>query len=531
MNSFLRFKKINLCFAVSAIFLFVFLFEKKSLFSIPVANKSGGYVEVLLSLDNTIYEQSLYGIQSVIDSEVRITYLNILNEEQGALAKYFRELESSDVPLLIAVGPLAAKTAKENLNKTPIVFTMVNSPKSLGLESGRLCGVSMDVSIQDFFQTLKEINPDARNVYSAYSTEEGGYSATEGEYEDLKNKLLFNAKKTANGAEFSKYLETISEETDGFYMVSDPIYDRKNFEILSAFCKKHRIVLMTPFPSLVKTGATFGISPDYTKIGVLTGSMANRILSGSSHCKKEGVIWSDQTSFYLNEEYANESGLKIPQSIADRAKLTGLLAAGVNLLNDDKLKAAKSVFESILKKDAKNPSAISYLNLIVEKMTGTKTKELMASAKKYFDEGKYSQARTEYQKVLQINPNIIPAREGIQATLLTQSEQERAQANSLFRNDRPYDAIKMALASIRTLPSNLKAVSDLAGFRNNQFSKIPEYFKEGLTEYNKREYELSIKIFEDILLVDPGDKKAIEYLRLSYKKRDALRLMTEKSRD
>ena len=494
--------------------------------------KNSGSIEILLSLDNNIYEQGLFGIQSSIESEYRVSYLNILNEEQGDLGKYFRELESSNVPLLIAVGPTAAKVAKENLINVPIVFAMVNSPKSLGLESGRLCGVSMDVPIQDFFRTLKEINPEARNVYSVYSTEEGAFSAVEGEYQDLTNKLLYYAKKTQTSSDFSKFLDSLSDQdVDGFYMVSDPIYDRKNFQLLSSFCKKNGIVLMTQFPSLVKTGATFGINPDYTKIGVLAGSMANRILSGSSNCKKEGVIYSDQTSFYLNESYAEESGLKLPASIIERARLTGLLSAGVNLLNDDKLKAARYVFESILKKDSKNPSAISYLNLIIEKMTGTKTKELMTLAKKYFDEGKYSQARIEYQKVLQINPNITAAREGIQSTLLTQSEQERAQANSHFRNNRPYDAIKMALASIRTLPSNSKAVSDLSLFRSNQYSKIPEYFKEGVSIYNKREYEESIKIFEDILLVDPSDKKAIEYLRLSYKKRDALRVMKEKSRN
>ncbi|MCE9501706.1 MAG: peptide ABC transporter substrate-binding protein, partial [Leptospira sp.] len=80
-------------------------------------------------------------------------------------------------------------------------------------------------------------------------------------------------------------------------------------------------------------------------------------------------------------------------------------------------------------------------------------------------------------------------------------------------------------------PSNGKATVDLAGFRNSQFPKIPDYFKSGVTEYNKREYDASIKIFEDILLVDPADKKATEYLRLSYKKKEALRVMTEKSKD
>ncbi|MCE9500215.1 MAG: peptide ABC transporter substrate-binding protein, partial [Leptospira sp.] len=391
MKKFFRERPVRVCFLPVAIGLFIFFYNSNFLFSAP-GTKTKGYVEILLSLDNAIYEQSLYGIQSVIESEVRITYLNILNEDQQDISRYFRDLESSEVPLLIAVGPLAAKTAKENLNKTPIVFTMVNSPKSIGLESGSLCGVSMDVSVNEFFQTLREINPDARNIYSAYSTQEGGFSAIEGEYTDLKNKLLFSAKKVSDDAEFSVYLDTLRGKANGFYMVSDPIYNRKNFDTLSAFCKKNSIALMTPFPSLVKTGATFGISADYTKIGVLTASMANRILSGSSNCKKEGVVLSDQTSFYLNEDYATGSGLKIPQSISDRAKLTGLFAAGVNLLNDDKLKAAKNVFETILKKDANNAAATSYLNLIIEKMTGTKTKELLNSANKFFKEGKFALA-------------------------------------------------------------------------------------------------------------------------------------------
>lgn len=80
-------------------------------------------------------------------------------------------------------------------------------------------------------------------------------------------------------------------------MVNDPLYSNVEFEQLSEFAKKNNIILMTSFPALVKVGATFGISPDYSKIGVLTGQIANRINMKTSTCGEERVILPDQSSF------------------------------------------------------------------------------------------------------------------------------------------------------------------------------------------------------------------------------------------
>jgi hypothetical protein len=85
-----------------------------------VEAKENQVIEVLVTSDNSIYEQGLYGIQSVLKSEIKITYLDILTDEQPDLALYFRELESTGVPLFIAIGPAAAKVAKENLKKNSV---------------------------------------------------------------------------------------------------------------------------------------------------------------------------------------------------------------------------------------------------------------------------------------------------------------------------------------------------------------------------------------------------------------------------
>ncbi|MDX1960049.1 MAG: ABC transporter substrate binding protein [Leptospiraceae bacterium] len=479
-------------------------------------------IDVLISSDNRIYEQGLYGIQSVVDSELRVSYLDIVNAENPGVGAYFKQIEDSNAPYLITIGPSATKVAKENLRKTPILFTMVSSPKSLGLESGNICGVSMDISVSEFFQALKDIKPDAKNVISFYTTNDGEFSSGEGEYSDLKYKLFYQKRKLADKKDFSKELSTLEGKVDAFLMVNDPLYGKQEFEELSKFSKKNKIILMTGFPALVKVGATFGIAPDYSKIGVLTGMMANRISSKESTCESERVLLPDQSSFFLNETYAKESGLNIPESIVERAKLTKLFDVGITLINEGKLNSAKSVFDAILKKDPGNKSAFAFQQLIIEKQTGNKTKDLLASADAHMKNKRYAQARADYQKVLSINPSIAVAKDGIQASLHEQSEQERAQGNAHRNSGNPFDAIRSYMAALRTLPTNSQANADMSSLRASESSKMKEYIQKGIQLYEEREYDYAITIFENSLLVVPGSKEATEYLRLSKKKKEAI---------
>ncbi|MCB1189688.1 MAG: peptide ABC transporter substrate-binding protein [Leptospiraceae bacterium] len=485
-------------------------------------------IEVLLSSDNRIYEQSLYGIQTVIETELKVTYLDILLAEQPDISQYFNEIERSGAPFIITIGPAATKMAKDNLKKTPIIFSMVNSPKFIGLDTDRTCGVSMDVPISEFFSTLHDIDPKAGQVYAYYSTAEGEYSASEGVYLDLKHKLIYKNKKIDDKKDLKPALEELKGKIDAFYMVNDPLYGKTEFDELSEFCKRNGIVLMTAFPALVKLGATFGISPDYSKIGILTGNMANRIFSKESSCESEGIALPDQYTFYLNEKYAQESGIKIPEPIVERAKLARLFDVGINLMNENKLNSARIIFDTILKRDPNNKPAFTYQQLIIEKITGARTKEYLANAEKYYKGNQFSQARAEYQKVLHLNPNNQIAKKGVQDSLLAQSEQERQQGNSLAREGKPFDAIKMYQTALQTLPTNGKATSDLAALRSAEIPNLKTYLKDGVDNYNKRNYDKSIEIFESILLVDPNHKEATEYLRLSNKKREAITILKEK---
>jgi len=388
----------------------------------------------------------------------------------------------------------------------------------------------MDISIAEYFRTLKEIAPEARKVHAFYSTRDNKFLVGEGEYLDLRYGLYYTGTRVERKERLVSALKKIGTNLDAVYMISDPLYDQTRFEQLSKYCKKNSIVLMTGFASLVRAGATFGITPDYGRIGVLTGKMANRILSGQSSCKTEGVTFVDQTSFYLNEEYAKASGVLVPESIKERARLTRLFNAGVNFLNNGKLKSARIVFDAILSRDPGNGPASGYRRLVIERQTGAQTSSLMNAARGSFKQKNYALAIRDYKRVMEINPNHDAAVRGYRQALLAQSERDRKRGLSLLRGGKPFAAIKMFQTALSSYPGNDSASRDLARTRAGQNARVPDLTRQGISLYNRREYDSAIQLFENVLLVRPGHNQASEYLRLSRKKRAAIQKLLQRRR-
>ena len=83
-------------------------------------------IEILLTSDNSIYEQALFGIQTSINREIHVNYLDIILAEYDSPATYFQELENKGIPLIITIGKGATRIAEENTHKIPIVFSMVS---------------------------------------------------------------------------------------------------------------------------------------------------------------------------------------------------------------------------------------------------------------------------------------------------------------------------------------------------------------------------------------------------------------------
>ena len=478
-------------------------------------------IAILVSSDTGIYADALTGLQSVIEStQTEVTYLDTLDEEDSARKAYFDSVRDSR--LIVSIGSAATRTALRHAGDHKLVFSMVNAARTLGVKSrADVCGVSMDVSLGEFFKSLRDIAPQAKRIYAFYSTDEGEYLAQEGDHLDLRYGLDFHRVRLSDRGALSSALGDIKGKADAIYLVPDALYDSESFQILSEFCKANGIVLMTSFSSLMQAGATFSVRPDYTRIGSMTGEMVRRVLSGQS-CTEHGalVVFPEQTFFSVNESYARDSGLTIAPEILRRGQRTRLFLAAVNLMNEGKPRSALSAFRSILRDDPANAAARSYQDRLVERISGDKTRGIIESARRFVRENNFERALQSYRQVLDINPGHLEAQDGVRSVLLRLSNDSMARGKA--QTD-PFSAARLYTQALKYKPDNVQAQEALNRIRAQERAGLRALLQQAIESYDQRKYDEAIVRFDNILLIDPANKEAQQYLNQSIRKRDALK--------
>ncbi len=499
--------------------------------SVPARPADESRIPILLSTDSDIYLEGLAGIRLALDNArletVEESYLNVLQANgTAALEQYFRAREDSR--LIIALGPAAARAAYRYARRPTVVFSMVTSPRLLRKVAGNrpLCGLSMHVPVEEYFRTLRELQPGARRVLAFHSSPEGEYLAGEGRYFDQQHGLIYESRRIDDPADFAEALETSATPAgiDAIYMTADPLYNRTNFRLLQAYAKREGVVLMTGFRRLVDLGATFGYSPDYARLGLLTGDLAGRILSGSADCATEGVIFPERSDyfFFLNADFSRESGIEPPPALVQRDRLTGLSRTGIRLFRHQKYNSARRVFEAILEQDEGHRTAAYYLEQTLARQSGGQLAELMARAKAAEQRGDPGHAVTIYRNVLELHPGHDTAQRGLVRSRAAHAEQFRRQAQALA-NRAPYEALRRLQTALRIDPNAAQIHRDLSRLRRKLSVSLPTLMQRGISDYEARRYEAAITNFENVLLVEPNRRAAGEYLRLSRRKLDAIR--------
>ncbi|MEM7184526.1 MAG: ABC transporter substrate binding protein, partial [Spirochaetota bacterium] len=358
-------------------------------------------IPIVLSSNHSIYMKALSGLTYSLKSKTKVYFLNTKSSSAGI----FAELQKAEPEMIVTIGNQATKSVRENLPNATIVFLIVNNPRSLRMEKGRICGFSADISSGEFFKVLKKIKPEARSVSAFYSDEHGKYFSTEGKYHDIWNGLHLQIQQISDKEEMTKKLEKFTKKTESFYMVYDRLYTRETFQDLSNFCKKNQIILMTYYPSLAKIGATFALAPNYTNIGVRAGRWLNKEETDNI-CQQNKVFAPESSFLYLNQTYAQESGIQFSQEILKREQKERLLAYGIELYHKKKYSSAQAVFRKVLKMDPEEDTAIVFLNEIRDLRTSHEIQKLVYQAEKSRSKRNYHEAIAIYRKIIYLNTDI-----------------------------------------------------------------------------------------------------------------------------
>lgn len=473
-------------------------------------------IPIIISSKSQINLKILSGLRYSIKSNVKILNLDEDKKEIERISKI-----DNEVPI-ISIGSQATYFIR-NLTKRKVIFSNTNfSREGIQYEKGKICGYFSEIQFSKYYKILKEINPNIKNITIFYSSSSQNYYTIDSNTQDYMNGMIVKIHKIDENENFNKELEAIGNRTDAFFLVADPLYTQENFEKLSIFCKYNKILLFSHISSLTDMGIGFSLDADLFETGIQTGNLINNVLNKSQPCEMGPFFFPDKEILRFNQGYLKESGYEIPVELKERTELEEINSTGVELYLNGKKGTALNIFQYVLTKSPSNESASKYSKLIINEKYDNQVKGALLEADRLFDVKKYIEAKSQYEKILKINPNISGVKEKIEDCNFQFSEQKRLDANIQMLSSNPFSAIQTFNESLKFYPQNIQSRQGLNSLRSKLSEKIPSMLEEGMILYNHRKYNESIPIFRNILLVEEGNKKAKEYLRLSIDKKEAI---------
>ena len=241
-------------------------------------------------------------------------------DDQKTMAK---SLIASSI-LTLGLGTGAAKDLKSAQrsrgSKNPILFTAVTDPvdaglvKNLNKPEGYVTGSSDAQPIDDQIALLKEALPSADKVGIFYTISESNSKVQ-----------ATQAISALNKAGITEVVKTCTDSTDVqtslASLVSEPGLDAiyiptdnnvaANMNYVSKAVKGKNILVFVGEEGMLSGGGHITLSVSYEKLGVQTGKMAAKILSGEAKPSELPVITmtKDECGYFINSKNLEDSGL------------------------------------------------------------------------------------------------------------------------------------------------------------------------------------------------------------------------------
>jgi ABC-type uncharacterized transport system substrate-binding protein len=491
-------------------------------FSTPLMSQE---IPVIVSSNSQIYLKVLSGLKYSIKHPIQIYYFN---QDFQRISKL---LESHASPLpIITIGNQATYYIRKN-SSVKNIFTLTNySREGIQFEKGNSCGFLSEIPIQKIFLSIKDIHPKAKNIVTFYSTPNGNYYTQIANQFDFLYGVHFNSFQISEEEGITKELAKL-KNIDAFFLVADPLYSKENFEILTNYSKENHVLLFSTLSSLTDLGLAYSLDMDYFDMGIRTGNLANEQILDSSKCDIGPYALSEKEVLKINQDYLKSSGFSISEDLVLKTEIDELNTVGMDMYFNGKKETALNVFNYILKRSPNHENSNKFSKLILNEKYDDQLKGFMDEGNKLFSSKKYVEARALFEKVLKINPGVTGIKEKIEQCTFQYSEQKRMEGSLLQNTSRQFEAISAYLDSIKIFPQNTASKQALEALRKELGKNIPTMMENGLNLYNLRKYRESIQIFSNILLIEEGNKKSKEYLRLSKEKKEAIERLTNCKND
>lgn len=248
------------------------------------------------------------------------------NGEQATALTIAQQLASSKPDLVLSVATPAAQATTQSITDIPVLFTAVTDPveaqlvDSLDAPGGNATGTSDITPIEDQFDLITDLVPDAKKIGIIYSSGEINSQVQ-----------VDNAKEEAAGRDMEIVTQTVTSVTeipqavealgdvDAFYVPTDNMVVSGISSLVQA-AESRSIPVIGAEEGTVVGGAVATVGINYFELGRQTGEMAIRILEEGADPATMPVETASEFTYVVNEEAAKLQGVTIPQEILDKAE-------------------------------------------------------------------------------------------------------------------------------------------------------------------------------------------------------------------
>ncbi len=227
---------------------------------------------------------------------------------------------SSDVDLILANATPALQAAQAGTNEIPILGTSVTEyGVALGIDGfgglvgGNISGTSDLAPLDEQAAMLNELFPDAENVGLLYCSAEANsqyqVDTVKAALEELGYTCEYYAFSDSN--DLATIVTKAASESDVIYVPTDNTV-ASNTEIVNNICQPEKVPVIAGEEGICAGCGVATLSISYYDLGVGTGRMAARILTGEADIAQMPIEYAPQFTKKYNKTICEALGITIP---------------------------------------------------------------------------------------------------------------------------------------------------------------------------------------------------------------------------
>ena len=288
-------------------------------------------IGIIQQMEHPALDSAREGLEKYLkgksDAKFEITVKNAQGDN-GTADTIAKQFVSEDVDLIYSIATNASQTAVNATGGTdiPVVFNAVTDGVEAKLVTsnekpgGNVTGVSDAAPLEKQLEMIRELLPEAKKIGMIYNIGEVNGKLQVKQVEKLASKYNFKIVKKGVSAttEIATAAEQLAGDVDCIYNITDNMVVSATASITDKANAKN-IPVFAAEDGQMKAGLLASDSISYEKLGEQAGSVAYDILVNGKKAGDIPVETAKDTTLYINKKVAEQLGIKIPDSLAERA--------------------------------------------------------------------------------------------------------------------------------------------------------------------------------------------------------------------